>query len=145
MVVATAAASTDRAATLAAIRLIENPRNVSRPGPGGELGPWQFKAETWRMHSTRPFTDALDRDEALRVAGRHYDWICRGLAKARLPQDAYHVALAWNSGLGAVIRREAPSRAHRYAERAANLAETLRQGPLLASTDGSPPAMAHVP
>ena len=145
MVVETVAASPDRAATLEAIRLIENPRNVSRPGPGGELGPWQFKAETWRMHSTRPFTDALDRDEALRVAGRHYDWICRGLAKARLPQAAYHVALAWNSGLGAVIRREAPSRAHRYAERAANLAETLRQGPLLASTDGSPPAMAHVP
>ncbi|MEY3609260.1 MAG: hypothetical protein RLZZ447_2048 [Verrucomicrobiota bacterium] len=138
-------ASPERAATLEAIRLIENPRNVSRPGPGGELGPWQFKAETWRMHSTRPFAAALDREEALRVACLHYDWICRGLAKAKLPQDAYHVALAWNSGLNAVLRRQAPTRAHRYAERAANLAETLRQGPLLAAHDPSPPAMARVP
>jgi len=145
VVVETVEASPDRAATLEAIRLIENPRNVSRPGPGGELGPWQFKAETWRMHTGRPFADALDRDEALRVAGRHYDWICRGLAKARLPQDAYHVALAWNSGLGAVIRRQAPSRAHRYAERAANLAETLRQGSLVAAHDPAAPTLARVP
>ena len=125
VVVESVEASPERAATLEAIRLIENPRNVSRPGPGGELGPWQFKAETWRMHSTRPFTDALDRDEALRVAGRHYDWICRGLARAGLPQDAYHVALAWNSGLHATVHRRSPARARRYAERVANLAASL--------------------
>ena len=145
VVIESVEASPERAATLEAIRLIENPRNLSRPGPGGELGPWQFKADTWRMHTTRPFTDALDREEALRVACRHYDWICRGLAKAKKPQDAYHVALAWNSGLYAVLKGQAPARAHRYAERAANLAETLRQGPLMAAHDPSPPAMARVP
>ncbi len=145
VVVESVEASPERAATLEAIRLIENPRNLSRPGPGGELGPWQFKADTWRMHTTRPFTDALDREEALRVACRHYDWICRGLAKAKKPQDAYHVALAWNSGLYAVLKGQSPARAHRYAERAANLAETLRQGPLMAAHDPSPPVMARVP
>lgn len=138
-------ASPERAATLEAIRLLENPRSLSRPGPGGELGPWQFKAETWRMHSRQPFAVALNREEAFRVACQHYDWICRGLAKARKPQDAYHVALAWNSGLYAVLRGQAPSRAHRYAERAANLAEALRQGPRVAVRDVSPPVVARVP
>lgn len=144
VVVESVEASPERAATLEAIRLIENPRNVSRPGPGGELGPWQFKAETWRMHSTRPFAKALDREESFRVACQHYDWICRGLAKAKKPQDAYHVALAWNSGLYAVLRGQSPGRAHRYAERAANLAEALRYGPLVATHAPSPPALARV-
>ncbi|MBM3865004.1 MAG: hypothetical protein FJ381_03780 [Verrucomicrobia bacterium] len=145
VVVESVEASPERAATLEAIRLIENPRNLSRPGPGGELGPWQFKAETWRMHSTRPFADALDRKEAFRVACQHYDWICRGLAKAKKPQDPYHVALAWNSGLNAVLRGQSPGRAHRYAERAANLAETLRHEPLVAAHDPSPTALLRGP
>lgn len=145
VVVESVEASPERAATLEAIRLIENPRNLSRPGPSGELGPWQFQADTWRMHTKRPFADALDREEAFRVACLHYDWICRGLAKAKKPQDAYHVALAWNSGLYAVLRGQSPARAHRYAERAANLAETLRHGSRVAAHDPSPPAMARVP
>lgn len=119
------AAAHDVRATLEAIRQVENPRELTRPGAAGELGPWQFKADTWRMHTAKPHRLALDRDEALRVALLHHAWICRGLARAELPQDAYHVALAWNSGLHATVHRRSPARAHRYAERVANLAASL--------------------
>jgi hypothetical protein len=124
-VAACTAIAHDERATLEAIRQVENPRELTRPGASGELGPWQFKAATWRMHTSKPHRLALDRDEALRVALLHHAWICRGLAKAGLPQDAYHVALAWNSGLHATVHRRSPARAHRYAERVANLAASL--------------------
>ena len=115
----------DARATLEAIRQVENPRELTRPGAAGELGPWQFKAETWRMHTSRPHRLALNREESLRVALLHHAWICRGLARAKLPQDAYHVALAWNSGLHATVHRRSPARSHRYAERVANIAASL--------------------
>ena len=59
------------------------------------------------------------------MAVLHFEWLRRGLERARLPASAYFVALAWNSGLNAVVRGRAPRSAHRYAERAANLAAAL--------------------
>lgn len=123
----------DRSATLEAIRNLENPRNLTRPGPKGELGPYQFRAATWRMHTTLPFAQALDRAAADRVAELHYDWIRRGLGRAGLPGSPYYVALAWNSGLEAAVSGRAPRSAHRYAERAANLATVLQQERSLAA------------
>ena len=120
-------AASDRDATLEAIRNLENPRNLTRPGPRGELGAYQFRAETWRMHTAEPFARALDRASSDRVAERHYEWIRRGLARAGLPASPYNIALAWNSGLGAVVSGRAPRVAHRYAERAENLAAVLQQ------------------
>ena len=120
-----AASASERAAILEAIHQIENPRNVARPGPRGELGAYQFRAETWRMHTALPFARAIERACSDVVAERHYDWLRRGLERAGLPATAYHVALAWNSGLHAVITGRAPPTAHRYAERAANLAAAL--------------------
>jgi hypothetical protein len=126
-------AAADRAATLEAIRNLENPRNLTRPGPRGELGAYQFRAETWRMHTAEPFARALDRATADRVAERHYEWLRRGLARAGLPVSPYNIALAWNSGLGAVVSGRAPRVAHRYAERAENLAVVLQQERSLAA------------
>jgi hypothetical protein len=117
----------ERAATLEAIRNLENPRHLTRPGPRGELGPYQFRLDTWRMHSTLPFARANDRATSDRVAVEHYEWIKRGLERARLPASPYNVALAWNGGLSAVQKGRAPRAAHRYAERAANLAATLHE------------------
>ena len=117
-----AAGASERQATLEAIRNLENPRNLTRPGPRGELGPYQFRAATWRMHTALPFAQALDRETSDRVAVQHYEWIKRGLATARLPVTSYNIALAWNGGLAAAVAGKSPRVAHRYAERAANLA-----------------------
>ena len=114
-----------RETVLEVIRNLENPRNLSRPGPRGELGPYQFRVDTWRMHSTAPFSRALDRGAAEEVAVRHYEWIRRGLEKAGMTASPYNVALAWNGGLAATVGGRAPRAAHRYAERAANLASVL--------------------
>lgn len=122
-----AAGAADRTATLEAIRNLENPRSVTRPGPRGELGPYQFRADTWRMHTTVPFAEANDRATADRLAILHYEWIRRGLEKAKIPATPYHIALAWNGGLAAAVRGTAPRAAHRYAERAANLAAALHE------------------
>jgi hypothetical protein len=125
----------ERAATLEAIHQLENPRNVTRPGPRGELGPYQFRAVTWRMHTTEPFTRAVERSVAHAVAELHYDWLERGLKRAGLPVTPYMVGLAWNAGLSAAINGRAPRIAHDYASRAANLTRVLRTEMLLASSN----------
>lgn len=117
----------ERTATLEAIHQLENPRNLTRPGPHGELGAYQFRVSTWRMHTAEPFQRALERAVSDEVAIRHYEWIKRGLQAARRPVTPYMIALAWNGGLTAAIRGRAPRAAHDYASRAVNLATVLRQ------------------
>lgn len=119
------AQASDRWATLEAIHQLENPRNLTRPGPFGELGAYQFRSSTWRMHTAIPFERAHDREISDTVAVQHYTYLQRGLEAARIPATAYNIALAWNSGLGAVIARTSPRVAHTYAGRAANLASSF--------------------
>ena len=111
-----------RWATLEAIHMLENPRNVTRRGSYGELGAYQFRPTTWKMHTSVPFHRALDRKVSDVVAVKHHDWLRRGLEKAGIPATPYFIALAWNSGLTAAVTGKAPSAAHDYASRAANLA-----------------------
>ena len=112
----------DRQAALEAIHQVENPRDVTHPGPAGELGAYQFRRETWQMHTSRPFYDALDRQVSDEVAARHFEWLRRGLIRGGCEPTTYNIALAWNAGLGAVLRQRAPARSHFYAERVVNLA-----------------------
>jgi hypothetical protein len=126
---AVSAHADDRAALLAAIHNLENPRDLTRPGLRGELGAYQFRPATWRMHTTIPFQQALDRETSDAVAVKHYEWIKRGLDAARVPATNYNIALAWNSGLTAAIKGRAPRAAHNYAQRAVNLASTYPPPP----------------
>ena len=112
----------DRQATLEAIHQVENPRDLQRPGPGGELGAYQFRRATWQMYTMRPFCDALDRQVSDEVAAKHFEWLRRGLARGDCEPTTYNIALAWNAGLGSVLRQRAPARSHNYAERVVNLA-----------------------
>lgn len=114
--------ASSRWATLEAIHHLENPRNLTRPGSKGELGAYQFRASTWRMHTREPFQRALERAMSDQVAVTHYEWLKRGLENAGLPASPYNIALAWNGGLDAAISGRSPRVAHVYAERAANLA-----------------------
>ena len=111
----------ERWATLEAIHQLENPGNSTRPGPFGELGAYQFRSGTWRMHTEVPFERANDRQISDTVAVRHYEYLKRGLEAKRVRATPYNIALAWNSGLGAVIAGTSPRVAHNYATRAANL------------------------
>ena len=119
------ARATSRSATLEAIHKLENPRNSPRPGKHGELGAYQFRSTTWRMHTSMPFQRALDRATSDEIAIKHYEWIKRGLEAARVPVTPYYIALAWNSGLSAAISGRSPRVAHDYAQRAANLASAI--------------------
>ena len=114
--------ASSRWATLEAIHKLENPRNLSKPGRHGELGAYQFRVSTWRMHTSTPFQRALDRETSDAIAVKHYEWLKRGLEGARVPASPYNIALAWNGGLAAVISGRSPRIAHDYAQRAANLA-----------------------
>ena len=114
-----------RAITLEAIHQIENPRDLKRPGPCGELGAYQFRAATWAQHTRRPFTDALNRRYSDHVAVQHYNWLCERLVKNGLEPSVYNVALAWNAGLHATVRGRAPRRSHDYAMRVGNIASDL--------------------
>ncbi len=117
-----AAPAASRWATLEAIHQLENPRNLTRPGTRGELGAYQFRVTTWRMHTTIPFHHALDRRTSDIIAVQHYEWLKARLVAGGRPATPYNIALAWNGGLGAVLAGKAPRAAHSYAQRAVNLA-----------------------
>jgi hypothetical protein len=121
----TEAQAASRSATLEAIHKLENPRNSPKPGRHGELGAYQFRSMTWRMHTSLPFRNALDRGTSDEIAIKHYEWIKRGLETARVPATPYYIALAWNGGLAAAVSGRSPRVAHEYAQRAANLASAL--------------------
>lgn len=119
------AEAASRWATLEAIHKLENPRNLTRPGRHGELGAYQFKASTWRMHTNIPFSRAIERPVSDLVAVKHYEWLRRGLEAGGVEATPYNIALAWNCGLSAVLSGRAPRVSHDYAQRAVNLAATL--------------------
>jgi hypothetical protein len=120
-----AAATSGRTETLEAIHAVENPHDSMQPGRHGELGPYQFRRTTWRMHTRLPFEQALDRDASQEVAIRHYEWLKRGLVRAGMAPTSYNIALAWNGGLTATIRGRTSAASHHYAERVANLTQEL--------------------
>lgn len=117
---ATAEAS-ERWETLRAINWVENPTNHTRPGAFGELGPYQFRPQTWRMHTRKPFSWAVERAHADEIAVKHYEWLRRELREAGIDPSPYNIALAWNSGIGAVTSGRVPRISYDYANRVANL------------------------
>jgi hypothetical protein len=114
--------ASERWATLEAIHQLENPRDTSEPGPCGELGAYQFREETWKMHTIAPFSRALDRHSSDAVAVKHYDWIKSELARRSIAATPYNIALVWNGGMRAVVDPQPSASVTDYATRAANLA-----------------------
>jgi hypothetical protein len=122
-----AAVASDRWETLRAINLVENPTNQTHMGSRGELGPYQFRAATWRMHTQKSFNMAIDRATADEVAASHYEWIKRGLDEAGVDTSTFNIAMAWNCGLSAVVAGRIPAASYRYAEQVTNLVQLFRQ------------------
>lgn len=110
-----------------AINWVENPTNHTRMGRFGELGPYQFRSGTWRMHTNRPFSQAIQREAADEVAVKHYEWIKANLEKAGVDPSPFNIAMAWNTGVGNVINGRAPSVSYNYAERVVNLVHTFKR------------------
>jgi hypothetical protein len=127
VVMSVRARASERWATLEAIHQLENPRDTEAPGSFGELGAYQFREETWKMHTEAPFTRALDRRSSDAVAVKHYDWIKSELEKKGVAATPYNVALAWNGGIKAAFDPHPPAGAVDYATRAANIAAVLEK------------------
>ena len=122
--------ASERWATLQAIHLLENPGDSARPGSLGELGAYQFREETWKMHTSAPFFLALDRRVSDAVAVKHYDWLKAELERRGVAATPFRIALAWNGGFGAVVSRRPAASAVDYANRAANLEAELERNTL---------------
>lgn len=129
------AVAAERAQVLRAINQVENPTNRTRPGPKGELGAYQFRRGTWKMHSNEPFSMANNRVAADAVAARHYEWIKRGLVNAGMEPSVFNIALVWNSGLQAATTHRAPAAGYRYATRVANLVAEAERRQSVAAVD----------
>ncbi|HEY4302788.1 MAG TPA: hypothetical protein VGM73_18105 [Candidatus Didemnitutus sp.] len=127
LLTAASAWGADRWETLKAINLVENPTNQTRVGPRGELGPYQFRSATWKMHTQKPFDMANDRSSSDAVAVAHYEWIRHGLGEAGIDANTHNIAMAWNCGLNAVIGGHVPTVSYQYAERVQNLVNTFKQ------------------
>lgn len=130
LLAATQARASERWATLEAIHRLENPRDTEEPGSRGELGAYQFREQTWKMHTRAPFSRALDRRSSDAVAVKHYDWIKSELDRRGIAATPYRIALAWNGGIRAVLDRNPPAAAADYASRAANIAGELEKSEL---------------
>ena len=137
------ARASDRWETLRAINWVENPTNQTHVGRYGELGPYQFRPATWRMHTAKPFSMAIDRTAADEVAVKHYEWIKRTPEQAGVEANSFNIALAWNCGVDTVLSGRAPSASYNYAERVTNLVGTLKEHlqPVVAE-EKHPPAHA---
>ena len=134
------AAASDRWEILRAINWVENPTNQTHVGRFGELGPYQFRPATWRMHTDKPFRLAVQRTTADEVAVKHYEWIKRTLENAGADASPFNIAMAWNCGVDAVLNGRAPAVSYNYAERVTNLVDTLKQRPQPVATDDKRPA-----
>lgn len=121
------AGAADRWETLRAINWVENPTNKTTAGRYGELGPYQFRSGTWRMHTSKPFHLANQRAVADEVAVKHYEWIKRNLERAGVAASPFNIAMAWNCGVDAVLTGRAPSVSFQYAERVTNLVESFKE------------------
>lgn len=121
------AGASDRWETLRAINWVENPTNQTHVGRFGELGPYQFRPATWRMHTDKPFRLAIERSVADEIAVKHYEWIKRTFEQAGVEPSVFNIAMAWNCGVDAVLSGRAPGVSYNYAERVANLVQTLKQ------------------
>lgn len=119
--------ATDRSEVLRAINWVENPTNQTHVGRFGELGPYQFRPATWKMHTSKPFSLAIRRQEADEVAVKHYEWIKRTFENAGVEVNSFNVALAWNSGVDSVLSGHVPEASYHYAERVTNLVETFHE------------------
>jgi hypothetical protein len=124
--ITTTARASERWATLEAIHQIENPNDSMAPGPCGELGAYQFREDTWKMHTMAPFSDALDRHTSDTIAVKHYEWLKAELNRHGVEASPYMIALAWNGGIKAALDPNPPASALDYAMRAANLAAELQ-------------------
>jgi hypothetical protein len=120
-------AASERWETLQAIHLLENPNDTDRPGSLGELGAYQFREQTWKMHTSAPFSLALDRRVSDAVAVKHYDWLKSALERRGVEATPFRIALAWNAGLAAALGARPSPAAVDYATRVANLAGDLRR------------------
>ncbi len=117
------AVGAERWETLRAINQVENPTNHTHFGSKGELGPYQFRRDTWRMHTRKPFSLATDRATADAVAVTHYEFIKRQLTEAGIAPTTFNIAMAWNCGINAVVSGRVPTVTYHYAEQVNNLAE----------------------
>ncbi len=138
------AGADDRWETLRAINWVENPTNHTRMGRFGELGPYQFRPATWRMHTRKPFQMAIQREAADEVAVIHYEWIKDRLQAAGVNASTFNIAMAWNTGVDNVINGRAPSVSYNYAERVVNLVHTFHQR-ALATADAAEKARLDAP
>ncbi len=125
LLVAAQGRASERWATLEAIHELENPRDSAQPGQRGELGPYQFREQTWKMYTHAPFSHALDRHSSDAVAVKHYNWIKAELERRGVEASPYRVALAWNGGISAVLEEHPCPAAVDYASRAANIAADI--------------------
>ena len=121
------AGASDRWETLRAINWVENPTNQTQVGRFGELGPYQFRPATWRMHTDKPFRMAVQRATADEVAVKHYEWIKHMLEKAGVQPSAFNIAMAWNCGVEAVLSGRVPTVTYAYAQRVTNLVDAFKE------------------
>ena len=125
-------APVDYEALASAIEALE-----SRPGRAigihGEVGPFQFKPETWTRFTEMPIWCALDRQKAAVVAERALRHYAAELQARGIEPTIYRLALCWKCGDNAVLLHRYLGKEEKdYAIRVENLyTDRLKHAPAL--------------
>lgn len=105
------------------IAVVERAPASTKRGSAGERGPYQLTYAVWTQHSSLPFELANYEAYSRPVAKLHLEWLRSNLIKAGFEPSAYRLALAWNAGLTAVVKRREKPRSVDFANRVRNLVE----------------------
>jgi len=110
------------AAFLRAIKERETGNKWNGPaGKAGELGAYQFKESTWKELSSLPHKEARNPKAADAVAVKFLEKIKAEYKKNGIPVTPYTCALAWNGGIGSVVKDNVSKQAREYGEAVNNL------------------------
>lgn len=117
------ALAVDRESFLRAIAEVETGSNPASIGRHGERGLFQFRKAVWAQHTSAPFTRAHHPDTSWSIARIHFDWVYAYLSSKGVPPTVQSMAMAWNAGVGATVRRQIGPATKDYAQRVAALVE----------------------
>jgi hypothetical protein len=103
---------------LTAISMVETGGDKNAVGSRGERGEFAMIPSVVAQHGGYTRKDAES----------HAVLVQKRLVANKIDPNPFNIALAWNAGIGAVIRGNAPVKSYQYAVRVNNLYESITRG-----------------
>jgi len=113
---------------LRAVQWVESRNNPKAVGTSGERGLFQIMPDTWKQHTSQPFSLAFDGAMNRKVAVLHLQWIEKSVKRYGAEPTPAVVAACYNAGVERMRRvgfdtDRAPGSTRQYVRRVAAMVE----------------------